>query len=279
MEQLRASREELPAGLILRTAEHAVWYGSADTNLALFFGGPAPADFEFGELAGLPFNADAVVLAFVGGWGWVPLDSTDDLAPAVHAMRDSLTAWGLRSIIVAYHRVPDMSPWGKVMGLTEMFGLHLSRGRVCAREIAALLASHPRMHVVLIGLSNGATFIGEAMNLLPEAARPRAHAIEMGPPFWHNTIRTPGILLLDNRGRDPLPSGDVDLQVAALLDGLWRYIPARLSGRRIKFEEVYYTPGHDYSWPTVGASVVAFLRERLGLRGQSRVRSRTGSAD
>lgn len=241
------------------------WYGPADTSIRQFFGGSPPADFHFRELARMPLRSDIVVGVGVGGWGLVPLEQTTDLLPTVQSLHDSLLAWGFDALVVPYYRAEDRTFPSKFTAGTEMVGIHHRYSSRFARDIGRLFRAHSGMRLVLIGLSNGATFIGQVIDRLAPEERERACAVMLGPPFWHETPEAPDVLMLDNHGEDPLPTAAVEVTVGAMLAGLWRYIGARLQGRRPHFEEMYRVPGHDYSWSSVAEEVVPFLRERLGL--------------
>jgi len=253
-------------GIVLRTTECDCWYPDEDTNLAQFFGCSPPEDFGFPDLSRLPLRCDVVIVVSIGGWGRVGLDAAQDIAPTVFAMRDSLANWGLSALIVPHLRESSVSFEGRFVQLAEMFGVHHTHSRAFAWQVADLLDNNPGTRVVLIGLSNGATFAGQVMGQLEEEAHARASAVELGPPWWNERAETPNTLVLDREGKDKLAVGRIDVQLRALFSALVRYHSLRQAGQPARFAQVIHVPGHDYEWREVGPSITAFLRDQLARR-------------
>ncbi|MBN2465894.1 hypothetical protein JXD38_09780 [candidate division WOR-3 bacterium] len=255
-------------GIVLHTAEDGAWYPAEDTSLAAFFGGCPPEGFDFRELARMPLKCDVVIVVCTGGWGRVPLEYSDDIAPTVFAMRDSALSWGLSTLVVPYLRVSRGVPENRLLQMAEMLALHHRGSREFANVIAGLLGRYPEMNVVLVGLSNGATFVGQAMRLLAPEAQSRVSVLEFGPPWWNEYTDTPNTLLFDNEGGDAVAACRIDLEVASLFTGIVRSLWTQLANRPVPFSRAVYNPTHDYGWPVVGSTVVPFLRDRFGLDRQ-----------
>ena len=255
-------------GVALRPPQGDGWYPNQETTLAQLFGGRPPGDFHFRELSRLPLKCDVVTVVCMGGWGTVSLDSADDVRPTVFAIRDSLRAWGLSSLVVPYRQGVGGSASDRLAHVTELLGFHHIRSRGLAREITDLLQNNPGTRIVLVGLSNGATFAGQTMALLDSELQLRVSAIQLGPPAWEDDLNPPNTLVLDNEGRDPLAVGQFDIQLAGLFSKLGRNLWRGLTGQPTRFREATHTPGHDYAWQNVSHRVVPFLRSQLGLESR-----------
>ncbi|MEO0079585.1 MAG: hypothetical protein ABIK44_02760 [candidate division WOR-3 bacterium] len=247
---------------MINRSEAQTWYAPVETTLAHLFGAPPPPDFQLRELTSLPLELDVVVVPNQGGWGNVPLEKTGDLLPNVIGLRQLLAEQGLKSVAVPFYRTTGANP-NYFATLTELFGFHHTVAQDLAGEIARLLKCHPRIKVIMIGLSNGATIADAAMNLLPAAVRDNVYAIELGTPFWRHLTRSDNILHILGSGADPLANGDADILLANLLQGVVRITIARLNGLRPRFEEVFHLPGHFYTWENIRPRVADFLDRRL----------------
>lgn len=252
-------------GIVLRTTELDIWYPDKDTSLVAFFGGPPPEGFDFRELARMPLACDVVIVVCTGGWGRVPLEQSDDIAPTAFAMRDSLASWGLSTLVVPYLRVSGGVPENRVLQLAEMIGVHSKGSREFANTISGLLDRYPETRIVLVGLSNGATFVGQAMSRLGPEAQSRVSVLKFGPPWWNEYKETPNTLLFDNDGDDPVATCQLDVEVASLFSGIGRALWSQLADRPVPFSRAVHNPTHGYGWPAVGPSIVPFLRNWLGL--------------
>jgi len=256
-------------GIVLRTPECGCWYPDEDTSLAQFFGCSPPEDFGFRDLSRLPLKCDVVLVVSIGGWGRVRLDDAHDIAPTALAMRDSLASWGLSTLLVQHVGESSGSFEARFVHLAEMFGVHHTRCRAFAWQVADLLDNNPQTRVVLIGLSNGATFVGQAMGQLEEEAQARVCVVELGPPWWNEKVETPNTLVLDREGNDKLAVGRIDVQLRALFSAFVRYHSLRSAGQPVRFGQVIHVPGHAYPWPEIGPSIIAFLRDQLAVDSRS----------
>jgi hypothetical protein len=252
-------------GIVLHTEEYSSWYPDEDTSLDAFFGGPPPEGFDFRELSRLPLKCDVVIVVCTGGWGRVPLERSDDVMPTVLAMRDSLATWGLSALVVPYLRISGGVPENRVLQLAEMFGLHHKSSREFANVISGLLGCYSGTSVVLVGLSSGATFVGQAMSLLEPEMQSRVSVLQFGPPWWNEERDIPNTLFFDNEGTDPVATCKIDVEVASLFTGIVRSLWTKLSDRPVPFSRAVHNPGHDYGWPVTSSTIVPFLRDRLGF--------------
>jgi len=203
-----------------------------------------------------------LVVVNLGGWGRVPVEAARDLSPALAGMHRWLRARGKQTAQVVCRR-GDVGPHADLSILTEMAGFHHTRARELALALCRLRRARPGLRILMVGLSNGATFTDQVMDQFAPGDDHRIFAVEIAPPFWRSTLCRPNVLRLDNEGLDPLPAGELGVLVGASVFGLFQYALARVRGRVLRFEEVFHVPGHDYSWPVLAADVTAFLDRQL----------------
>ncbi len=265
-ESLLMATCDAPAhGIVLSTTEYGDWYPDEDTSLAVFFGGRPPEGFDFRELARMPLACDLVIVVCTGGWGRLPLEHSDDIAPTAYAIRDSAASWGLSALAVPYLRVSSGIPDNRVLQLAEMLGVHHKRSCEFANTISGLLSRYPATGIVLVGLSNGATFVGQAMKQVAPDLQSRVSVLEFGPPWWDEYTDTPNTLLFDNEGDDPIAACKIDVEVSAVFTAVARSLWTKMVDRPVPFAQAVHSPSHDYGWPVVGSTIVPFLRSRLGV--------------
>ena len=234
------------------------WYSVPDTSLSPLFGGdPIPRDFDFAELAELPLGSQVIVLAHFGGWGNVPIEQAHDILPVIDGVRNHLSAFGIRSILVPFYRSRGGSV-GKLLTIGEMFELHHSDATRLSGEIDQFLERHPRQRVIMIGLSNGAAFADEVMERLSATAQGRVCAIEVGPPFLGPSDPGTSVLRLGNHGADPVVTGEWWILMRTWVQGLFRRASARPAPEDVR-AEAGFVQEHEYSWPSVREEVVSFL--------------------
>ncbi len=213
---------------------------------------------------------DVALIVNCGGWGNVPLERSRDIFPTVKGIVDYLDSCGLKTGVVIYQRAPAPQPDARrpglqvqVSALTEMLGFHRSRARQLAEAIENVARNHPGLKFIILGLSNGATFTNQTMELIAPAIQHRVFSIEMGMPFWRAVLVTENNLILTNEGADPLWNGEVEELFASLLRGLKDFICWQVAGKGGVFEEAWHIPGHDYRWERIKPVVSDFLRRRV----------------
>lgn len=239
------------------------WYSPPDTSLSSLFGGdPVPYDFEFAELAEVPLRSQVIIMAHPGGWGNVPVEGSNDIFPILEGLREDLNARGVNSILVPYYRTGSGFT-GNLRTLGELFGVHHKEAGRLSGEIDRFLTRHPRQRIVMIGLSNGASFADDVMLRLSDTAQGRVCAIELGPLFLNPADADEFVLRLDNDDQDPVAKGDYWVLTRIWGWGLFRLAYAWLAGQDITLDQANDCPEHKYPWPAVRQEVVDFLRAWL----------------
>jgi hypothetical protein len=267
----RAPRERLLSGCAITDSSTRVfsnptdvraWYSAADTSLSPFFGGdPVPYDFEVAELAELPLRCQVIIVAHIGGLGYVPIQYAYDIQPTIKGIREELSAIGVSSILVPFYRTRGGS-LARLRTVSEMFGLHHSNAARLAGEIDRVLSRHPQQRVIMVGLSNGAVFADGVTQWLSDSARSRVCTVEVGPPLL-GPSDDKSVLRLSNQDQDPLVMGEYWTIMRTWVPGLFRLVYARLTRRELTQYDAYHFQNHDYSWPSVRQEVVSFLEAWL----------------
>ncbi|MEO0085164.1 MAG: hypothetical protein ABIK37_00895 [candidate division WOR-3 bacterium] len=199
-----------------------------------------------------------LVVANLGGWGRVPVEAARDLCPILNGIDQHMQARGVQTAHVVFRR-GETGLGADLSILSEAAGFHHAWARRLALDLCRLRQARPRLLILLVGLSNGATFVDQVMDQFEPGDDYQILAVEIAPPFWRSTLGRPNVLRLDNQGMDPLPAGELGVLLGASMAGLFRYGLQRVQGRALRFEEVFHVPGHDYSWPTVGSEIADFL--------------------
>ncbi|MCX7732820.1 MAG: hypothetical protein N2248_06625 [candidate division WOR-3 bacterium] len=225
---------------------------------------------DFSRLHADSIDADVVLVLHFGGWGNVPLALAGEFVPLVSGVERYFQIHGFRTLVASYRRAPADFPDAPDLGVqlavvTEMFGFHKTRVRRFAVLLETLAVKNPDVHFILLGQSNGAIFVDEAIKLLSSRFANRVAGIVAGMPFWKNASGCENILYLDNEGNDELTKGEVGEIFGTVLQRLYQRMAAVLGLRIGRYERIWYLPSHDYDWQQVEPAVTAFL-DRLQLK-------------
>ncbi len=225
---------------------------------------------DFSRLHADSIDADVVLVVHFGGWGNVPLMLASEFLPLVLGVERYFQMRGYRTLVASYRRAPADFPGAPDLGVqlavvTEMLGLHRSRVRRFAVLLETLAVKNPDVYFILLGQSNGAIFVDDAINLLSSRFDQRVAGIVAGMPFWKDFSGCENILYLDNEGNDELTKGEVGEIFGQVLLRLYQRMAAVLGFRIPGYKRIWYLPGHDYEWERVEPEVTAFL-DRLPLK-------------
>ena len=210
-------------------------------------------------------SQDKVVVIFnSGGWGDTPLEEADDFRPIVNGIQETLNKLGYKSIVVPYKRTKN-SFLGRIEGLRELFNSFKTQSTQLAKEINYFLKDNPKNKIIMTGLSNGAAFVDKVMEKIQKEGGDKVFAIEVGVPFWEESLNSQNIISLDNEGRDPLSRKKILVLISSLIKAPFRWGLARISGVNLSFSRAFYLPGHQYCWdsPYIGPKISSFLQEKF----------------
>lgn len=206
---------------------------------------------------------DVLIVFNSGGWGNTPIEKAKDLSPIVDGVKETLQREGYSSVVVPYERTKQ-GFLSKIGGAREMFSYFRQQSSDASNGIKEFLKNNPQKKVILVGLSNGASFIDEIMKKIG-GIEDSVLAIEIGSPFWHKEMNSGNILRLDNGSQDSLTEGQVGILLPTLLKGPGKWFLAKISGMNLSFSNAFAFPEHKYFWdsPAVGPVIVSFLDKKI----------------
>ena len=228
----------------------------------LFIPEVLPGNSQFREVFNSPPENDVIVIFNSGGWGNTPLKEAKDFAPIIQGIQDSISQWGYSSIVIPYERTEN-SFYGKISGAKEMFQLFEKQAEDFSQNINDFLKKNPGKKIIIAGLCNGGIFVDKVMENISSSFKNQVYAIEVGVPFWKETLSSDNVLTVNNNKEDPLVKGEAKTLFSTLFKGMSGWSLAKVSGQNIGLSQFFYMPGHQYSWPEVQPEVVSFLERKM----------------
>ncbi len=221
-------------------------------------------------------DKDFLVIHNPGGWGCSTLDRCLDWEKSiVEGVKTTIERLGYSSILTQYFRSRD-SLWAHILDTREQirffFQGQYSKARILSAELKFLSRHARRLHIVMVGVSQGAGFSNAVMRQLGEEEP--VYSIELGTMFVHVPRRVANghTLAIDNNGivPDPFVKRDIRAGVSAYTAAVIRYFTYRLAGKPRRFTRCVNMPGHDYSWdyPDVKLKIETFLENKFGREGE-----------
>jgi len=222
-------------------------------------------------------NTDVLVIHSPGGWGNMPWEGVQDWEKSiVTGVTNTLDKLGYNSTMVQYFRSGD-GIWQHLCDLPKEIRFALSGGNyradVMGEELSFIMNKLPRLQMVLVGASQGASFHNAVMMRLSN--REQVYSLELGTFFPHMKRRrvTENTLAIDNNGLMPDPMCQRNLRAGfkAYLGAFYRWFNYRIQGKKIKFTNCINTPGHEYKWEyaAVNLPITEFLTAKLGVKQSS----------
>lgn len=224
-----------------------------------------PENAQLKEVISSHLNEDVVIIFNSGGWGDTPPEKAEDLTPIVDGVEKTLSEKGYKSIVIPYERTKN-GFLAKIRGTREMFGYFQSQSDELAGGVKTFLENNPGKKIIMVGLSNGASFVDETMKKLDNFQN-SVLAIEIGPPFWQKKMNSENILRLDNGDQDSLTKGDVKTLLPTLLKAFPKWFLAKITSSNLSFSRAFSFPEHKYSWesPGVSYSIDSFLDRKVNI--------------
>lgn len=208
-------------------------------------------------------DKDFIIFFNSGGWGRSPLEADPGWPSIADGIESKLTTSGYRYLVLSYRRTADTFG-GRLDELVEMFTNYPSKAKDLASRVGFLTTHLPGLKVILAGESNGAPICDRVMDMMKD--NPQVYSIQTGPPFWHKSIMSARILVINNNGNipDSFSRGDFGVIVRANLGALLGK-PDEDAGRILYYVRA---PGHDYQWqyPGVYSKITEFLDESFGTK-------------
>jgi hypothetical protein len=250
----------------MKKVKYSILFLTLVAGLFFLFGYNAlPNNTSFENLAIAKLPEDVVIVFNSGGWGNTPVEKAEDLTPIIKGMEEELNRRGYQSIVVPYERTKE-GFLAKIRGAREMFGYFQKQSDDLSSGVEAFLKNNPGKKVIMVGLSNGASFVDETMKKINNF-QDSILAIEIGNPFWQKKMDSENILRLDNENQDSLTKGDVKTLLSTLLKGPGKWFLAKISGASLEFSTAFSFPEHKYSWESFGIShsVASFFDSKINI--------------
>ena len=201
-------------------------------------------------------DKDVVIIFNSGGWGWTPIEEIPDGQVFVTGIESELVALGYNSLLLNHFRTAETLN-GCLSELILATGLYPSKARDLAARVEFLTKHIPGISVILAGQSNGAGICESVMRILKDNTQ--VYSIQLGPPFWDDTIELDRSLVLRSNGvfPDSFSQGDIFAIIRANIEALFG-ISQENPGHILLY---IGAPGHDYRWEyeTVRSQVINFL--------------------
>ena len=222
-----------------------------------------PENFQFQNLLNSAPQNDVIIIFNSGGWGNTPLAQAEDFAPIIKGIRETLTEFGLNSIVIPYERTEN-NFFGKITAIKEMKRSFQGQAEKLAGDINEYLRQNPGKKIIMAGLSNGGAFVDETMKKISSDVKDNVLVIEAGTPFWGKPKNFENGLVLDNGGKDALSKGEIKILISSLIKTPLRWIIAKISGENLSLFQIsnqYIT--HEYKWNEVAPQITSFLESKF----------------
>ena len=205
-------------------------------------------------------DKDIVMIFNSGGWGWTLIEDSPEAQSFATGMESELASLGYTSLVLDYSRTASTLN-GRLSELMLAVGLYPLKAKDLASRVEFLTNHIPGIKVILAGVSNG-TLIGEnVMNILRDI--PQVYSIQLGPPFWSNSIVPDRSLVIRSNGivPDSFSQGNLFTIIRASLESLFG-ISQDSAGHILLHMGA---PGHDYQWqyPKVRSQIISFFATEL----------------
>jgi hypothetical protein len=201
-------------------------------------------------------DRDVVIIFNSGGFGWTPIEETPEGQGFITGIESELAALGYSSLLLNHFRTAETLN-GCLSELMAEASLYPSKAKDLALRVEFLTYHIPGIRVILAGQSNGAGICERVMRILKN--NQQVYSIQLGPPFWNDTIELDRSLVLRSNGEvpDSFSHGDLVTIICANLEALFG-ISQENPGKILLY---IGAPGHEYSWEyeRVRSQVTDFL--------------------
>ncbi len=204
---------------------------------------------------------DILIIYNSGGWGNTSLEKATDFLSIIMGIQDKLNRWGYKTLVVPYKRTKE-NIFSKIGGIREAARYFRSQSKQLAEQINEFLKENPDKKVILTGLSMGAFFVDETLNHIKD--KDSVLAIKVGVPFYSSHYSSENVIEINDK-RDALVYGGLDDLSLFFIKGSYKWLKAKLKGKKMSFSKAMNVPGHIYSWdtPFVKERITNFLKANL----------------
>jgi hypothetical protein len=248
----------------MKKLKWAVFSVIFSAGLFLAFTSPAsPENSEMGKVFNSRVSADFIIVFNPGGWGDTTMEQADDLTPIIEGIKNTIDERGYESLVVPYYRA-ERGILAKIAVSKDFFSYFQKQSSELAVKIGEFLKINNGKKIIMVGLSNGASFVDETMKKI-SGFEDSVFAIEIGAPFWQREFDSGNILRLDNENGDSLSAGQVNVLLPTLLKAPIKWFLSNISGAKITFSRAFSFPQHAYFWdsPEVEDKIISFIDDKL----------------
>ena len=218
---------------------------------------------------------DFLLIHNPGGWGNTHIEHCLLWERSiVDGISSTIERLGYSWLLIQYFRTGN--GWREVMrDIKEQFRFFASKAEIMAAELEFLTRHINTLKVILIGVSQGATFGNAVMQHLPQLRQ--VYSIELGLFFLQRPRRivTERTLAIDGNGLmpDAMMEWDIITMLRAFLAAPFRWLKYWLGGKPTKFSYCINVPGHEYNWeyPEVRQQVGDFLEANFSTKSSERL--------
>ena len=243
-----------------------ILFGAILGSLVFLFGPDViPENFQFQNLLNSAPQNDVIIIFNSGGWGNTPLAQAEDFAPIIKGIQETLSEFGLNSIVIPYERTEN-NFLGKMTAIKDMRRSFQDQAGKLAGDIDEYLRKNPSQKIIMAGLSNGGAFVDETMKKISNGLKDDVLVIEAGTPFWAKSKDFENVLRLDNGGKDALSKGEIKILISSLIKAPLRWILAKILAENLSLSQIsnqYIT--HEYKWNEVAPQITSFLESKFYL--------------
>jgi len=192
-------------------------------------------------------DKDIVIIFNSGGFGWTPIEETPEWQGFATGIKSDLAALGYSSLLLNYFRTSETLN-GCLSELMAEADLYPLKAKDLALRVEFLTSHIPGIRIILVGQSNGTGICESVMLILKD--NQQIYSIQLGPPFWNDTIELDRSLVLRSNGEipDSFSQGDLATIIRSNLEALFG-ISQDNPGKILLY---IGAPGHDYSWEYEG---------------------------
>lgn len=223
-----------------------------------------PDNFTSQDLLSMVSESDVIIIFNSGGWGNTPLEKSDDFAPIINGIQETLKEWGYDSIVIPYKRTKN-GFLGKISSSRDFFTSFDFSSENLAQEVNFLAENFPGKKIILAGLSNGSTLANRTYEKISVNVRDSVYTISAGAPFWAKLHNSDNVLQISNNGKDTLAKGDIASLMVELVKTPFRWAFSKINGQNLTLGQAAHADGHDYPWssPEINSQIIGFLENKF----------------
>lgn len=202
-------------------------------------------------------KADTIIIFNAGGFGTINYKKAFDLNPIIEQVKKYLNKKGYKVSIITYNRTED-----HIIGKIGYLKDYLYNFPKESEQLSSILRLSDKK-IILIGLSNGASFADATMHRLKK--NKNIYSIEFGKPFFATNSNNKNILLINNK-KDHISNGDTFKLITVFMLAPYRWLKNFILGERIPVGLAMKIDGHDYRWKDNKEKIIDFINKHYEIK-------------